>query len=131
MAGLTESIVCKIVTEVRNAILENLWTYAVDRHFPKSVDDFHNKLQEMECVWQFKYALAAIDGSHCLINFPAGEAESMKQYYYFEIFYSVLLLALVDAHYRFFLASIGAPVNAHNLTYFQSILLWEKLRRLN
>ena len=35
MVGLAESTVCKIVTEVYNAILENLWTDAVDRHFPK------------------------------------------------------------------------------------------------
>ena len=131
MTGLTESIVYKIVIEVRNAILENFWTYAVDRHFPKSVDDFHNKLQEMECAWQFKYALAAIEGSHCLIKFPAGEAESMKQYYYFENFYLVVLMALVDAHYRFILAIIGAPGNTHNSTYFQSTSLWEKLRRVN
>ena len=46
--GLAEPIVCKIVIEVCNAILENLWTDAADRHFPKSVDDFRNKLQEMD-----------------------------------------------------------------------------------
>ena len=40
MAGLAESTVCKIVIEVCNAIIENLWADAVDRHFPKSVDDF-------------------------------------------------------------------------------------------
>ena len=49
MVGLAESAVCKIVIEVCNAILENLWMDAVDRDFPKSVDDSHNKLQEMEC----------------------------------------------------------------------------------
>ena len=48
MVGLAESTVCKIVIEVRNAILENLWTDAVDRHFPKSVGDFCNKLQEVD-----------------------------------------------------------------------------------
>ena len=64
MVGLAESTVCKIVIEVCNAILENLWTYAVNRHFPKSVDDFCNKLQEMACEWQFKYALAAIALPH-------------------------------------------------------------------
>ena len=49
MVGLAESAVCKIVIEVCNAILENLWMDAVDRDFAKSVDDSHNKLQEMEC----------------------------------------------------------------------------------
>ena len=65
-------------------MLENLWTDAVVRHFPKSVDDFRNKLQEMECEWQFKYAFAAIDGSHCPIKCPAGWAECMKEHYNFK-----------------------------------------------
>ena len=101
MAGLAESTVWKIVIEVCNAIIEKLWTDPVDRHFPKSVDDFRNKLQEMECEWQYKYAFAAIDGWHCPIKCPSGGIESIKQYYNFKNFYSVVLLALVDAHYRF------------------------------
>ena len=101
MVGFAESTVCKIVIDVCNAILENLWTNAVDTHFSKSVDDFRNTLQEMECEWQFKYAFAAIDGSHCPIKCPAGGAESMKQYYNFKYFYSVVLLVLADAYYRF------------------------------
>ena len=40
MTGLAESTVCKIAIELCNAIIENLWTDAGDRHFPKSVDDF-------------------------------------------------------------------------------------------
>ena len=46
--GLAESTVCKIIKEVCNVNVENPWTNAVDRHFPKSVDDFRNKLQVME-----------------------------------------------------------------------------------
>ena len=131
MVGLAESAVCKIVIEVCNAIFENLWMDAVDRDFPKSVDDSHNKLQEMECEQQFKYAFAATEGSHCPIKCPTGGAESMKQYYNFKSFHSFVLLALVDAHYRFIWASIGAPANTQDSTYFQSTSLWEKLRRVN
>ena len=72
MAELAESTVCKIAIEMCSAIIENLWTDAVDRHFSKSVDDFHNKLQEMECAWRYKYAFSAIDRSHCPIKGPAG-----------------------------------------------------------
>ena len=119
MVGLAESRVCKIVIELCYAILENLWTDAVERHFPKSVDDFRANLQEMECEWQFKYAFAAIDGSHCPIKCPVGGAESMKQHYNFINFYLVVLLAVVDVHYRKFIwVSIGAPGNMHDLIYF-------------
>ena len=40
MTGLAESTVFKIAIELCNAVIENLWTDAEDRHFPKSVDDF-------------------------------------------------------------------------------------------
>ena len=62
MVEPAESTACKIAIEVCNAIIKNLWTDAIDRHFTNSVDDFCNKLQEKECEWQFKYAFAAIDG---------------------------------------------------------------------
>ena len=57
MAGIAESTVCKIVMKVCNAIIENLSTDAVDRYFPKSVDDFRNKLQKMECEKQYMLLL--------------------------------------------------------------------------
>ena len=53
----------------------------------------------------------------------------MKWYYYFKNFYSAVLLGLVDAHYRFVWASIGAPGNMHDSTYFQSIPLWEEIAK--
>ena len=127
MAGLAESSFCKIVMEVCNAIIENLWTDAVDSHFPKSVDDFCNKPQEMECEWRSKYVFAAIDRSRCSIKCPAGGAESMKQYYNFKKFYLVVLLTLVDAHYRFIWVSIEAPGNTHDSTFFKVHCFGKKL----
>ena len=118
----------QIVIDACNAIIENLWTDALGRHFPKSADDFRNKLQEMECEWQYKYAFAAIEGSHCPINCLAGGAKSMKQYYNFKKFNSVVLLALVDAHYRFIWASIGARGNTH---IFKVHRFGKIFRRLN
>ena len=37
-----------------------------------------------------------------------------------------MLLALVDAKYRFIWASLGAPGNTHDSTYFQSTSLWDE-----
>ena len=50
--------------------------------------------------------------------------EAMKQYCNFKNFYSVVLLGLADANYRFIWASLGAPGNTHDSTYFQSTSLW-------
>ena len=83
----------------------------------------------MECEWQYKNAFAPIDGSHCPIKCPAGGAESNKQYYIFKKNYSVVLMALMDAHFRFIWASFGAPRNTHDSTYFQSTSLCEKITK--
>ena len=55
MVGLAESIICQIVVEVCTAILEELWSEAVDCHFPKSDEDSKEKLLDMDDEWQFPY----------------------------------------------------------------------------
>ena len=55
----------------------------------------------------------------------------MKQYYNFKNFYSVVLLALVHAKYRFIWASLGAPGNTHDSTYFQGTSLWDEINAGN
>ena len=116
MVGLAESTVCQILVEVSNAIVEELWSETVDRHFPKSDEDFKEKLLDMVAEWELPYAFSGIDGSHLPIKCPNGGQEVMKQYCNFKNFCSVVLLALVDAKYRFIWASLGAPLNTHDST---------------
>ena len=97
-------------------MVEELWSEAVDHHFPKSNEDFKEKLLDMDAEWQFSHTFSGIDGSHLLIKCPNGGQEVMKQYYNFKNFYSVVLLALVDAKYRFIWTSLGAPGNTHDST---------------
>ena len=127
MAGIAESTVCQIVIEVSEAIVETLWKDGVDKYFPQTEKDFKTGLLDMDEEWQFPFAFCGIDGSHLPIKCPNGGSESMKQYYNFKNFYSVILLALVDAKYRIIWASLGAPGNTHDSTYFQSTSLWEHI----
>ena len=109
MTGIGESTVIRIVDEVCQVIVENMWHESVEKHFPRSKEKILLKMQEMESEWQFEYALSAIDGSHVPIKYPPGGAQAMKQYHKFNNFYSVILPALLDAKYRFIWASLGAP----------------------
>ena len=79
----------------------------------------------MNAEWQFPFAFSAIDDSHLPIKCPAGGPEAMKSYFNFKGFYSIVLMALVDAQYKFIWASVGAPGNTHDSTNFQSTKLWE------
>ena len=48
MVGLAESTVCQIVVEVCKAIVEELWSEAVEHHFTKSDWDSKEKLLDMD-----------------------------------------------------------------------------------
>ena len=75
----------------------------------------------------FSYSFAAVDGSHLPIKCPNGGAQAMKQYFSFKGFYSVILMVLADAEYRFIWASVGAPGNTNDSTLLQSTDLWRKI----
>ena len=77
--------------------------------------------------WQFPYAFTAVNGSHLPIKCPNHGAQAMKQYFNFKGFYSIVLMALVDAEYWFIWASVGAPGNTHDSTLLHSTDLWRKI----
>jgi len=53
MTGLGTSTVCGIVSDVKKAIIYNLWNEQVDQHFPKDKQKFREKILDMEEMWQF------------------------------------------------------------------------------
>ena len=120
MCGLAKSTVCVIVTETCSAIINTLRDDTVKKYFPTSRDDFQESMAKFGEEWQFPYAFAAVDGSQ-------GGAQAMKQYFNFKGFYSIVLMALVDAEYRFIWASVGAPGNTHDSTLMQSTELWDRI----
>ena len=127
MCGLAMSTVCVIVIETCKILVNNLWDDVVKRHFPRTEKDFERSMEEFGEEWQFPYAFAAVDGSHLPIKCPKGGAQAMKQYFNFKGFYSIVLMALVDAKYRFIWASVGAPGNTHDSTMMQSTELWSQI----
>ena len=74
------------VDEVCKAIIENLWSESVEKHFPKSKELFLEKMKGMDCEWQFTFAFYSIYGAHLLIKCPAGGGEAIKQYHNFKNF---------------------------------------------
>ena len=98
MTGLGVSTVCTIANEVAVAIVSNMWEQSVNRHMPKSEEDFKKKILDMDELWQFPFSWSAIDGCHIPIRCPTGGAEARKEYHNFKNFYSVVAMALVDSH---------------------------------
>ena len=55
--------------------------------------------------WQFPNCLGCIDGKHIRIKRPAN---SGSMYYCYKIFYSIGLLAVTDANYKFITVNVGS-----------------------
>lgn len=128
MTGLGLSTVCGIVSDVTKAIINNLWNEQVSQHFPSNELEFRDKILDMEEVWQFLSSWAAIDGCHIPLKCPAGGLQANKEYHNYKNFYSIILIALVDAKRRFIWASCGFPGNSHDSIILQSTNLWSKIK---
>ena len=127
MVGHGESTIRQIVTEVCEAIQLRLQKKYVDDLFPTTDEAVEEAMVDMGSEWQFPQAFCAIDGSHIPIKCPPGGKEANKQYHNFKGFYSIIVLSLVDAKYRFLWNSVGATGNTHDSTLFQSTDIYEKL----
>lgn len=116
-----------IVKEVCEAIVKNLWKKAVTNHFPTSEQDFTEVMVDMNQLWQFPWCWGAIDGCHIPIQCPPGGEEACKEYHNFKNFFSIVMMAIVDAAARFMWVSVGFPGNSHDSIIFQSTQLWSDI----
>ena len=131
MTGFATPAVCNIVIEVRQSIIENLWEVSVEKHWPTTEAEFLEKMIEMESMWQFPCRFSAVDGCHIPIRCSSGDKEANKEYHNFKNFYSVVLMGLVDAKYRFIWASCGFPGNSHDSIIFQATDLFQNVTEGN
>ena len=128
MAGLGVSTVCNIVQEVCQVLVDHLWSESVSCFMPKTREEFKKKMLDMEEFWQFPCCWAAIDGCHIPMKCPAGGQEACKEYHNFKNFYLIVLMSIVDSHYRFIWGSCGFPGNSHDAVIFQSTDLWNSIQ---
>lgn len=74
-----------------------------------AVDDFRND-------WGFPQCIGAIDGCHIEVSPPKEHAVDYRNY---KGFYSINMLAVVDAKYRFTKTIVGSPGKNHDMSVFR------------
>ena len=128
MVGRGVATVSSIVLEVWQVLVDYLRTESMSSNMPKSQEDFQGKILDMEELWQFPCCWVALDGCHIPIKCPPGGLEACKEYHNFKNFYSTVLMAVVDSHYRSVWGSCGYPGNSHDAIIFRSTNLWNSIQ---
>ncbi|XP_050307342.1 uncharacterized protein LOC126747932 [Anthonomus grandis grandis] len=86
---------CKIIYEqLKNEYLK----------FPTTKEEWNSIAKDFENKWHFINCGGALDGKHIRITSPAG---SGALYYNYKHFYSIVLMALVNANYEFIYVDVG------------------------
>ncbi|XP_025420698.1 uncharacterized protein LOC112690816 [Sipha flava] len=99
---LGHSIVQSIVFEVCSAIISKLKEEYLS--IP-SEEDWKRIAKEFWDIWNFSNCIGALDGKHVVIEAPPN---SGSLYFNYKKTFSIVLLALVDAQYKFLAVDIGA-----------------------
>lgn len=73
---------------------------------PSSEEEWKLIGKAFEEKWNYPFCLGALDGKHVSIKQPDC---SGSLYFNYKHFFSIVLLALVDAEYRFVYVDVGAP----------------------
>ena len=92
----------RIINETCDAIYNTLLEQYMSA--PNNEEEWKRIAEEFKELWQLPHVIGAIDGKHVQIEAPPGSGSLFHNY---KGFFSIVLLALCDAKYRFTLIDIG------------------------
>ena len=92
---------------------------------PNTPEKWAHIAKEFENRWNFPQCIGALDGKHIAIRKPKN---SGSQYYNYKKMFSIILLGLVDADYKFLYVHIGCNGRVPDGSVFENSGLAEALR---
>ena len=93
----------KIIYETCDALWDCLYNDFVK--FPSTDAEWKSIANEFEQFWNYPHCVGAIDGKHIAIKAPKNAG---SDYFNYKGFHSLVLLAVIDARYKFVMTDIGA-----------------------
>ena len=95
--------ICGFIPEVCQAIYDEYQEELFN--VPTTPDGWKEVADKFRSRWNFHHTCGAVDGKHVAIKKPKG---SGSLYFNYKGFCSIILLAVVDAQYKFLWANVGA-----------------------
>ena len=90
-----------IVTRVCDAI----WTELVNKVMPEPTEQNWEEIETgFRLRWNFPNCCGAVDGKHVAVRQPSG---SDSLFFNYKNYFSIVLMAVVDAGYRFIMVDVG------------------------
>lgn len=116
-----DDTVSRIVKQVCTAI----WSALQPLHMKEPTEsDWIRISEEFEQMWQFKNCVGAIDGKHVSIKSPP---HSGSDFYNYKHFFSIVLLAVVDANRKFIAIDVGSKGRFSDGGIFSDSIFGKKL----
>lgn len=117
--------VSKIVREVSVAVWNQMQPIYLQEPNTQKWESVANRFEQR---WQFPHCVGAIDGKHVVIRKPDNSGSS---YFNYKHTFSVVLMATVDADYKFTTVDVGAMGRFSDGSLFSSSALGKKLMKGN
>ncbi|GFX46433.1 protein ALP1-like [Trichonephila clavipes] len=98
---IAQNTISGIIPAVCAAIYHHLGS---EIQVPESGNEWKMVAEEFWAKWNFQLCLGAMDGKHIRIKSPSHSGATYRNY---KGFFSIVLLALVDANFKFFYVDVG------------------------
>lgn len=103
---MNDRTVSKIVSEVADAV----WKHMQPIYMLKPTTEFWRKVEaDFRTKWNYPHCIGSIDGKHVTVIKPTGSGST---YFNYKGHHSIVLLATVDAHYRFTTVDVGSMADS-------------------
>ena len=119
---VAHNTICLFVPEVCRAIVDAYEDEVFST--PTTPDEWREIAQLYGERWDFHHTCGALDGKHIAIRSPP---RSGTLYYNYKGFFSIILLALVDADYKFIWADVGSQGSSSDAQVFNHGPLRQRL----
>ncbi|XP_018118360.1 protein ANTAGONIST OF LIKE HETEROCHROMATIN PROTEIN 1-like [Xenopus laevis] len=121
--GISAQALGHIIPDTCRAIVEALKQEYLQ--FPSTPEEWLQVAKQFEDYWNFPNCGGAIDGKHVRINPPPN---SGSYYYNYKGYFSVILLAVVNAKYEFIMVDIGKNGRVSDGGVIEQTLFYQKLK---